>query len=181
MNYKPADDVTIGVTNPASGLATVTVPEGVVFKFGPTRKMTVKGGLSLLSTSDKPVIFTSMKDDSAFGDTNKDGIATIRRRADWGELQLAYGSTDFHHAIVRYASNGLHFFFDGAVNANLLATVRESVFMQNNFGILLTAKKMGNVVANINHNTFNNNGTHIYGDPSDASQYGPVMHHRQSK
>ncbi len=174
VNYKPADDVTIGATNPTSSTATVTVPEGAVFKFGPTRKMTVKGALSLLSTADQPVIFTSIRDDSAFGDTNKDGSLTSPAKNDWGEIQLAYGSTDFHHTAVRYATNGLHLYFDGAVNVNLLATVRESVFVHNHYGILLTAKKMGDIVADISHNTFNFNDTHIYGEPSDAGNFGQL-------
>ena len=87
---------------------------------------------------------------------------------------MVYGSSDFHHAIVRYSSNGLHLLFDGAVNANLLATVRENVFIHNNYGILLTAKKMGNIIATISNNTFKNNGTHIYGEPSDASNSGQL-------
>ena len=174
VNYRPYDDVTIGLTNPPSETATVTVPQGTAFKFGPSRKMTVKGALSLLSTPAQPVIFTSIKDDAIFGDTNKDGSGTSPARGDWGELQFALGSSDFHNAIVRYSTNGLHLFFDGAVNANLLATVRESVFIHNQYGILLTAKKMGNIVAAITNNTFNQNGTHIYGEPSDPSNTGQL-------
>jgi hypothetical protein len=174
LNFTPPDDVTIGMSSPASGTATVTVPAGTIFKFDASRKLTVKGALSLLSTPSQPVIFTSIKDDAAGGDTNKDGSLTHPDKANWGEVQLAYGAPDFHHTVVRYATNGLHMYFDGAVNANLLATVRENVFTSNNFGISLTAKKMGDIIANINHNTFRTNGAHIYGNPSDTGNSGQL-------
>ncbi len=172
VNYTPADDVTIGLTNPSSGLATVTVPQGTVFKFDSKRMLTVKGALSLQSTASQPVIFTSIKDDSAEGDTNGDGSLTRPAKGDWGEVQFAYGAPDFHNAVVRYASNGLHLYSDGAVDTNLIATVRENVFTDNNYGILITAKKMGDIIASLTQNTFKNNGTHIYGEPSDPANTG---------
>ncbi len=169
FSYKPADSVTIGAANAAN--AAVAVPAGSVFKFGKNLMMIVKGTLNLLSTDTQPVIFTSIKDDSAAGDTNRDGISTQPAKEDWGEVRLA-SSNIFNNAVVRYATKGLHIYFEGGVNLNNLTTVDHSTFMENTTGISLTALDNGDVSAGITNSTFNLNTIHVQGNASGAGKTG---------
>ena len=169
INFKPADNVTIGFVNAAG--AAVAVPAETIFKFSKDRIMTVKGTLNLLSTDSQPVIFTSIKDDAAAGDTNRDGTATRPAKADWGEVRLA-ASNNFHNAVVRYAVKGLHIYFDGAINLNNNSTVNHSTFMENTMGISFSALDNGDILATIQDSTFNLNTIHIQGNNSNVGKTG---------
>lgn len=169
FTYEPADNVTIGAVN--AGNAQVSVPAGTVFKFSKDRLMTVIGTLNLLSTPSQPVIFTSIKDDSAAGDTNRDGPATLPAAGDWGEIRLA-ATNNFHNAVVRYATKGLHIYFTGLVNQNNASSVVESTFMKNISGISLTTLDNGDIFSNISGSTFTQNSVHIQGNPSNAGKTG---------
>ena len=49
---------------------TLTIEEGVIVKFGTDNELYVWGTLNVNGTPQKPVVFTSFKDDSHGGDTN---------------------------------------------------------------------------------------------------------------
>lgn len=167
--FKPVDNVTIGAANPTG--AAVAVPPGTVFKLAKDRMIVVKGTLNLTSTSVSPAVFTSIKDDSIYGDTNRDGIATRPAKGDWGEIQLAT-TNKFQNAVVRYATKGLHIFFDGAINFNNGSIVDLSTFINNVNGISLTTKNDGDIYAQITNSTFIQNTVHILGYPSDVGKTG---------
>ena len=169
FSYTPSANVTIGAVNAEN--TTLTVPAGSVFKVSSTLMMVAKGTLNLLSTDTQPVIFTSIKDDSIAGDTNKDGITTRPAKGDWAEIQLAATNT-FHHAVVRYAVKGLHIFFNGAVNFNNATTVSDSKFIENTAGITLSANDNGDIWSSIESSTFNQNTTHILGNAPAANKTG---------
>ncbi|TLN18719.1 hypothetical protein FDZ74_06845, partial [bacterium] len=168
-NYTPANNVTIGAVNAAN--TTVSVPAKTIFKFTTNLMMIAKGKLNLLSTDTQPIIFTSFKDDSAAGDTNRDGTATRPAKSDWGEVQLA-SSNDFGNAVVRYATKGLHIYFEGAVNLNNFSTVNHSTFMENATGISLTTVDNGDISALITDSTFSSNTVHIQGNASNTGKTG---------
>ena len=65
--------------------------------------LTVNGVLDLQGTPGDPVIFTSIKDDSAGGDTNLDDGETEPAPGDW--YYVSYGNTrnTIHDAVFRYA------------------------------------------------------------------------------
>ncbi|MBI5729243.1 MAG: hypothetical protein HY983_03340 [Candidatus Magasanikbacteria bacterium] len=93
--------------------ATVTVDPGVILKFaiesgcgsGPGH-IGVLGNLFVNGTSEEPVIFTSIRDDSVGGDTSGDGSATVPRPGDWNDIEIISSSgantIGIHNAIFRY-------------------------------------------------------------------------------
>jgi hypothetical protein len=66
----------------------------------------VYGYLEANGTPEKPVVFTSLTDDSYAGDTNHDGSATTPAAGYWSRITVQPGgSASFSHAKVRYAGS----------------------------------------------------------------------------
>ncbi|MEZ5004188.1 MAG: right-handed parallel beta-helix repeat-containing protein [Chitinophagales bacterium] len=86
-----------------SSNAILTVDAGVVIKFDYIwSQIIINGGLKLLGTSSDKIILTSIKDDSAGGDTNNDGNSSVPAPSDW--YSVVYNSTSNDTAnIVQYA------------------------------------------------------------------------------
>ena len=87
--------------------ATLTFESGVPVKLG-GGQMTVNGSLNLLGTLARPVVFTSIHDDTIAGDTNKNGAATVPAPGDWIGLRLISIAEPslLRSAEVRYAGSG---------------------------------------------------------------------------
>jgi alpha-tubulin suppressor-like RCC1 family protein len=94
--YTVTSDLTI--TNGA----TLTIEEGAIVKFGMRTRMTVAAGgnLSVQGTAADNVVFTSIKDDSAGGDTNGDGSASVPYIGDWKSIQIRGTATINHCRII---------------------------------------------------------------------------------
>ena len=92
-------------------------------------------------------------------------------KGDWGEVRLA-SSNNIHDAVVRYATKGLHIYFDGAINLNNDTDVIHSTFMENTVGLSLSALDNGDILAVIQDSTFSSNGIHIQGNPSNTGKTG---------
>ena len=87
----------------------MSVDPGVVLKFDSGAGINVNGSLSALGTADRPVVFTSIRDDMYGGDTNNDGYSTVPLSGDWGGIAFR-SSADasncvLSHAVIRYGGS----------------------------------------------------------------------------
>lgn len=91
-----------------NGAGTLTVPAGTIIKFDPGTDILIQIGSSLITqgTEQRPVIFTSMADDSAGGDTGRDGL-TAGAPGDWTgpSFESAAAATFVSTAIFRFAQS----------------------------------------------------------------------------
>lgn len=91
---------------PASETLTVHAGAVIKFKTGLDWNIDVDGTLDVNGTSELPVVFTSILDDTAGGDSALDG-PTTPGRGDWGGLNVrAGGALDLEHAEIRFAGFG---------------------------------------------------------------------------
>ncbi|MBS1680344.1 MAG: hypothetical protein JST48_01395 [Bacteroidetes bacterium] len=94
--------------------APLTIEPGVIVKF-----LNANCGIEIYAkttadgTADKPIIFTSYKDDAYCGDTNGDGTATTGSKGDWGRLTMR---GDQHGSLFRYCK----FLYGGGSNSNVI-------------------------------------------------------------
>ncbi|MBI2439302.1 MAG: hypothetical protein HYV45_01720 [Candidatus Moranbacteria bacterium] len=83
--------------------ATLRVLPGVVVKTNyHTFPLVSSGRVILGGQSNEPVIFTSLRDDSILGDTNRDGNATIPQKGDWIGLSFSQGTVTIANTEIRY-------------------------------------------------------------------------------
>ncbi|MFA6338591.1 MAG: hypothetical protein WCW87_00825 [Candidatus Paceibacterota bacterium] len=96
---------------------TLTIEPGSIIKFkNADTYVDIQGTLNAVGTEDKPIYFTSIKDDTVGGDT--DGIAITPSVGDWREIDVNSGATmTFDHVFVKYGGNN---FNDHGSGANIL-------------------------------------------------------------
>ncbi len=88
--------------------STLTLNPGVIVKPTSARTVTINGTLTTLGTVAQPVIFTSFHDDTAGGDTNGNGNATIPNVNHWYGLRMnaGAGASSLTHTSIRYTGVG---------------------------------------------------------------------------
>jgi len=166
LGYTWPESFSNGVYIPIAGTTyvnssnSVDVAPGTVFKMGHNStndSFLIQGEFNVVGDVDDKIVFTSLKDDSFAGDTNKDDNATLPDRRDWNSLEFrdaASNASLLKHAIVRYGRYNFYMdnteaVIDSSFSSNAdrgvyttdgaKPTIRNSEIHSNNVGIYVNS------------------------------------------
>jgi hypothetical protein len=131
----------------------LTIEPDTIIKFhpdeGPSISITNNGNIIAKGTHDKPIIFTSYKDDEQGGDTNNDG-KSIPKASDWKGIYIEEPDSIFEYCCFYYSGP------DGAIEIwDTTVNITNCIFAYNN-GSALNAHK-ATEGTKITNNTFYKN------------------------
>ena len=157
-----------GVTNAAYIIETaltiptanvLTIDPGVVLKFSENGLLVVNGAIKAIGKKNNKIIFTSLKDDSASGDTNNNGTATVPGNADWSGIDYNGTASDVDNIIknceIRYCGYA-YWAYKAAVRMTDCKVTIDSTMI--NFTSLSALAIYGNANPVITNNQFYNLG-----------------------
>ncbi|MCP4712878.1 MAG: hypothetical protein GY869_29985, partial [Planctomycetes bacterium] len=86
---------------------TLTIVPGQVIKLSNGEQFNVNGTLWAMGTAERPIVFTSWRDDTVGGDSNNNGGADGPSEGDWEAIYLNSGSDGsvLEHVEIRYGGN----------------------------------------------------------------------------
>lgn len=156
--YWLESDVTVDVG------AKLTIAPGAVVKMQRDRGITVQGALEAVGTVEKdgktepaPITFTSIFDDTAGGDTNRDGDATKPNRGAWRNINIQKSSAvTMTRCVVKFGgpANGAAVYCVGGAPVFTEVTVEQSPGIAMWFA--------GDSRAKLNNCHINNNGYTLF-------------------
>ena len=119
---------------------------GTVIKCAERTQIKVMGTFEAVGTASKPIILTSIKDDSALGDTNGDGSATTPQAKDWGGIYFDHESRDNPGAVgyaeLRYTGQSIYPNVAPIELDNVSPSLHHITFVDNFIsGVRLTAER----------------------------------------
>ena len=109
----------------------VTIDPGVVIKFNQRYSgyLTINGAIKAIGKDGNKIIFTSISDDSAGGDTNNNGTASTPTNYDWQGLDFSGTASDTENILknceIRYC--GYPNYWDGSIRMTDCRVVMDSI------------------------------------------------------
>ncbi|HOE39537.1 MAG TPA: hypothetical protein PLY69_08145 [Bacteroidales bacterium] len=117
----------------------LTIEAGAIIKFSSQAKnLTLSNNGQILAngTASQPIVFTSIKDDSKGGDTNKDGDGSSPATGDWAKIDLnGTKSSVFNYCEFYYGGFGTGASPTLDLNAESAAKIKNCTFAHNGGGI----------------------------------------------
>lgn len=117
----------------------LTILPGVAIKFSNlSQGIIADGTFNAQGTSTKPIIFTSLKDDTAGGDTNNDGTVSVPNSEDWSSVAVGSNNTILTYCEFKYggsASSGGD--GKGGLRVSANATIENCLFFKNRKGLVV--------------------------------------------
>ena len=145
----------------------VSIDPGVVIKFNQSYygQLTVNGALKASGKATGKIIFTSIKDDSAGGDTNNNGTGTIPANTDWQGIDFTGTASDTENILknceIRYC--GYPYYWSGAIRITDCRVVMDSTKVNFSYDGALSI--FGNANPEITNSQFYNlNNAPVYMD-----------------
>ncbi len=75
---------------------------GTILKMPPNFHIEANGPFRAVGSAIHPIVFTSIRDDTMGGDTNRDGVATLPAPGDWGYIALRNSNSQIENVRVNF-------------------------------------------------------------------------------